>query len=215
MNDVSAIQIEKLCFGYPGHEPVFNGLDFELRANEKRGLIGPTGCGKTTLLHLMVGLLKPDSGAMRLFGRDCRTEKDFAPMRRRIGLVFQDPDDQLFCPTVIEDLMFGPLNLGLTPRAAQQKARDVLAQLGLTALEQRITYKLSGGEKRLVSLAAVLTMEPNVLLLDEPTNGLDEPSRERLLAVLKRLTCGRLVVSHDRAFLDALGDPLQTLHGPR
>jgi len=124
-------------------------------------------------------------------------------VRQRAGLLFQDPEDQLFCPTVAEDVAFGPLNLGKSRDEAATIVADVLARLDLTGYEDRITYKLSGGEKRLVSLAAVLAMEPEVLLLDEPTGGLDDEHDARLRAILADLPQAALVVSHDRDLLEA------------
>ena len=133
-----------------------------------------------------------------------RREKDFVEVRRRAGLLFQYPEDQLFCPTVIEDVAFGPLNLGKSREEATRIAADTLDRLGLPGYEDRITYRLSGGEERLVSLAAVLAMQPDVLLLDEPTNGLDEEHTDRLLAILDDLPQAALVVSHDSDLLRAM-----------
>ncbi len=198
------ISLQNITFSYGAGRPVLRDLDLELRAGDRLALLGANGSGKTTLLHLIVGLLKPQAGTVVAFGRARRQEPDFQEVRRRAGLLFQDPDDQLFCPTVEEDVAFGPLNMGLPPTAVRRRVRETLDQLGLTGFETRITYKLSGGEKRLVSLATVLAMEPEVLLLDEPSAGLDPETRRRLIEVLGRLPQALLVVSHDREFLAAV-----------
>ena len=195
--------LRKLSFAYDGARPVLGGLDFALAAGERVGLTGANGSGKTTLLHLIVGLLRPTGGEIEAFGKVRRVEADFIEVRQRAGLLFQDPEDQLFCPTVAEDVAFGPLNLGKSRDEAAAIVADVLARLDLTGYEDRITYKLSGGEKRLVSLAAVLAMEPDVLLLDEPTGGLDDEHDARLRAILADLPQAALVVSHDRDLLEA------------
>lgn len=191
-------------FAYDSAHPVLNGVDFELNAHERVALTGPNGGGKTTLLHLMVGLHKPTAGQLQAFGRVRQTEEDYREVRARAGLLFQDPDDQLFCPTVAEDIAFGPLNLGKSRQEALAIVHDTLALLGLSGFENRITYKLSGGEKRLVSLAAVLAMQPEALLLDEPTNALDPPARARLLQILQTLPQAMVMVSHDQDLLAAL-----------
>lgn len=209
------IAIEKLTFGYPPQAPIIDGLDFTLAPGERIGLVAPNGSGKTTLLHLIMGLLTPTAGALRIFGRERRQEKDFWEVRRRIGLLFQDADDQLFSPTVIEDVAFGPLNLGKTRAEALAVARSTLAFLGLEGFEERVTFKLSGGEKRLVALATVLAMEPEVLLLDEPTAGLDQRTKQRLVGILTELDLGCLVISHEYDFLTATVDHIYTLEGGR
>jgi cobalt/nickel transport system ATP-binding protein len=194
---VDGIALRGVGFAYAPERPVLDGLDLALSADERVALLGPNGSGKTTLLHVMVGLLRPHAGHVEAFGRVRRTEDDFREVRRRAGLLFQDPEDQLFCPTVLEDVAFGPINLGLARAEALDVAGETLAALGLGGYEQRITYKLSGGEKRLVSLAAVLAMKPDVLLLDEPTGDLDGRSRHRLLEMLSERTEGLLLVTHD------------------
>jgi len=197
----SLIALRGVGFAYDGGKPVLSCLDFELREGERVALLGPNGSGKTTMLHLIVGLLKPSAGEVVAFGRPRRSEADFFEVRQRAGLVFQDPEDQLFCPTVYEDVAFGPLNLGRSRDEVRAIVGETLEALGLAGYEERITYKLSGGEKRLVSLAAVLAMQPEVLLLDEPTSGLDEEAEGRLLAILKDLPLAMVVASHDREFL--------------
>jgi cobalt/nickel transport system ATP-binding protein len=153
---------------------------------------------------LIVGLLRPDRGEIAIFGKPRREEGDFHEVRRRAGLLFQDADDQLFCPTVLEDVAFGPLNLGHDRTTVRHLVAQTLDRLGLSGYAHRITYKLSGGEKRLVALATVLAMQPEVLLLDEPTSGLDETSRRRLIEILQDLPQPMLMVSHDREFREAI-----------
>lgn len=198
------LELSEIHFAYPGRPPTLAGASLGLAAGERLALTGANGAGKSTLLQIMVGLLAPTAGEVIAFGRPRHREADFHEVRRRVGLVFQDPDDQLFCPTVAEDVAFGPLNLGLDRAAAEQRVAQTLARLDLTALRERITHKLSGGEKRLVSLAAVLAMEPEVLLLDEPSNGLDEATTERLIAILESLPQTLVLVSHDPALRDRL-----------
>jgi cobalt/nickel transport system ATP-binding protein len=183
---------------------VFDGLDFALHRGERVGLVGPIGSGKTTLLHLIVGLLKPTTGTVDIFGTPRVHERDFWEVRERVGLLFQDPDDQLFCPTVAEDVAFGPLNQGKSREEAQALVTDTLNMLGLDGFEKRITHHLSGGEKRLVSVASVLAMQPDVLLLDEPIEGLDPATRQRLTKVLQALPLTMLVVSHHQPFLESI-----------
>jgi cobalt/nickel transport system ATP-binding protein len=187
-----------------GGRTILREVSLDLRAGEKLALVGANGAGKTTLLRTWVGLEKPQSGKVIAFGAECRDEKDFRPVRARAGLLFQDPDDQLFSPTVIEDVAFGPLNLGLSQKDAVLRAHETLESLGLAHLSRRMPHRLSGGEKRLVSLAAVLSMKPDALLLDEPTNALDDIFLARLTEILQNLDIAMVVVSHDRHFLEKL-----------
>jgi len=198
------LELDDITFRYPGRQDaVFQGLSFVL-GEERIGLVGPNGSGKTTLLHLMVGLLRPESGSIRFQGTLVQTERDFRPLRRRIGFLFQNVDDQLFSPTVLEDVTFGPLNLGLSHARAVSVAEEVLEQVGLAGYGPRVTHRLSGGEKRLVALATVLAMKPKALLLDEPTNDLDPHSRRRLISILAGLDLAGIIISHDWDFLDRL-----------
>ncbi|MDO8606037.1 MAG: ABC transporter ATP-binding protein [Phaeospirillum sp.] len=200
------IRLEDVRFAYETARPVLDGIDFTLSAGDKVALNGPNGAGKTTLLHLMVGLVTPQAGRVIAFGRPRRAEKDFVEVRARAGLLFQDADDQLFCPTVAEDVAFGPLNQGKTKAEARVIVHQTLSELGLEGLEHRVTHKLSGGQRRLVSLAAVLAMRPEALLLDEPTNALDDATRARLLDILAGLPLAMVIVSHDRDVLDRLAN---------
>ena len=190
-------------FGYQGR-PVLEGADLALQGGERLALVGPNGSGKTSLLHLLVGLLRPAGGKVRAFGAERHSETDFREVRLRVGLLFQDSDDQLFCPTVLEDVAFGPLNQGRGAEEARAVAESTLGVLGLSGLGERVTHRLSGGEKRLVALAGVLAMQPEVLLLDEPTNGLDEATEQRLVEHLAGLPQAMIFVSHDRRLVGRL-----------
>jgi cobalt/nickel transport system ATP-binding protein len=208
------IELQHITFTYPGApQPVFQDFNFQLLPGKHIGLTGPNGCGKTTLLHLIMGLLRPQAGSIVIFGQEVKKEKDFVDIRRKVGLLFQNADDQLFCPTVLEDVAFGPLNQGKPPAEAISIARETMARLGLTGFEDRVTYKLSGGEKKLVSLATVLAMEPQLLLLDEPTAGLDEPTKDRLIHILKHLDIGYMIVSHEHDFLNHTVGQCCHVHG--
>jgi cobalt/nickel transport system ATP-binding protein len=196
------IHLENVAFAYPGGRPVLDRLNFELRRGEKLGLVGPNGSGKTTFFHTIMGLLRPATGTIRVFEKPVKTEREFLLVRRKIGLLFQDPDDQLFSPTVLEDVAFGPLNLGKSPHEARMISQAILAELGLGGLEDQITHTLSMGQKRLVSLATVLALQPEVLLLDEPTSGLDETTWTTLVDVLNRFDGSYVIISHDKEFLN-------------
>ena len=209
------IELKAITFRYPGADPVLENLDLKFYSGEKMGLVAPNGSGKTTLLHIIMGLLKPESGQLEIFGKPVSNEKDFLEVRRRIGLLFQDSDDQLFSPTVLEDVTFGPLNLGKTTADAIDIARKTLAYLGLTDFEDRVTFKLAGGEKRLVSLATVLAMEPEVLLLDEPINGLDTKTQKIITDILSRLELSYIIISHDIDFLAETTNALYTMQEGR
>ena len=197
------IELQNITFTYPGaSQPVFKDFNYRLLPGEHIGLIGPNGCGKTTLLHLIMGLLRPQVGRIVVLGQEVTKAKDFAEVRQKVGLLFQNADDQLFCPTVLEDVAFGPLNQGKSPAEATHIARETMERLGLTGFEDRVTYRLSGGEKKLVSLATVLAMQPQLLLLDEPTSGLDEATKHRLVHILNDLDIAYMIVSHEDGFLE-------------
>ena len=208
------IELQNLTFSYPGAaKPVFQDFNYQLLPGTHIGLIGPNGCGKTTLLHLIMGLLRPQAGRIVIFGQEVKKERDFVEVRQKVGLLFQNADDQLFCPTVLEDVTFGPLNQGKPPAEAIRIARETMARLGLTGFEDRVTYRLSGGEKKLVSLATVLAMQPRLLLLDEPTAGLDENTRHRLIHILQDLDIAYMIVSHEPDFLNHTVGECCHVHG--
>lgn len=198
------INLKQLGYHYPGGDWIVKEVTFGLYPRQRVAIVGDNGSGKTTLLHLMLGLLPATQGAIEILGQRRRTEAEFAAIRTHIGLVFQAADDQVFCPTVLEDVAFGPLNQGYTMAQAHTISCQVLTQLGLQGYEHRLTHQLSGGEKRLVALAGVLAMQPQALLLDEPTTGLDQQAKQRLLTQLQQLPQALLIVSHDEAFLAQL-----------
>lgn len=198
------IELKELTFSYGSRkDPVLDRINLALHHQQRTGLIGPNGCGKTTLFHCMMGLLKPQSGTIFFKGNEINATKDFVTLRREIGMLFQDADDQLFSPTVLEDVAFGPLNLGTDPERAKEAARLTLDELGLRHLENRVTHHLSGGEKKLVSLATILAMQPRALFLDEPTNNLDPDTRARLIEIITGFDLGYIIISHDYDFLAA------------
>jgi len=196
------IQMKDVAFSYSFNSlPVLDHLNFELKKGDKIGLIGPNGSGKTTFLHILMGLLPVSSGTLHIMGMPVQTEKDFLIVRQKVGFLFQNSDDQLFSPTVLEDVAFGLLNMGKTSKEAVEISLKTLDALNLKGFEDRVTHRLSGGEKKLVALATVLVMQPDVLLLDEPTTALDEATRERLIHILNELEISYIIVSHEYDFL--------------
>ncbi len=196
------VELQQASFSYPESDrPILDRVNVSLDYGQRIGLIGPNGSGKTTLLHLVMGLFPLSKGALLFKGKQVKEKKDFQKLRRSVGLVFQDADDQLFSPTVIEDVSFGPLNLGASQEDAFAISYAILADLELTHLAERVTHQLSGGEKKLVSLATILSMRPEAMLLDEPTNNLDTEIRARFIEILNRLEIAYLIISHDWDFL--------------
>jgi cobalt/nickel transport system ATP-binding protein len=202
MANENLIELSNISFAYPNGPSVFNDFSFSFPSGAKAGLIGSNGSGKTTLLQIIMGLLKPSNGEIYLFGQLTKKESEFRKARLKIGFVFQDANDQLFCPTVKDDISFGPLNMGFSRKEADIIVDETLEQLGLTEFKDRITYALSDGEKKLVSIGTALAMRPEMLILDEPTTCLDENAVDRVVDVLNNCDLPYLVVAHDRPFLD-------------
>ena len=196
------LDVKNLTVTYGDGTRAVENLSLHLEPGEKCALIGANGAGKTSLLLSLVGAL-PAEGTVAAAGVTLRKET-LPQLRQRVGLVLQNPDDQLFLPTVERDVAFGPENLGLDREAVRQRTQAVLERLGIAHLKDRSALRLSGGEKRMAALAAVLAMEPQVLLLDEPTAFLDPRARRRLLEVLQRLPQTMLVATHDLGFALAL-----------
>lgn len=208
---IPLLELRNISYSYPSHNAsLLSRINFSI-STERIGLIGPNGSGKTTFFQIIMGLLKANSGEILLDGTAVTNEKDFRRLRRRVGLLFQHSDDQLFSPTVLEDVAFGPLNLGVAPEKAKEISIRTLDHLGLNGFEDRITHKLSGGEKKLVALATILSMEPQLLLLDEPSNNLDPATRERLIAILRGQDLAHIIISHDLDFLASTCTRLYTI----
>ena len=193
---MTILRCDDLTFGYPDGEPVLRGVTFAVEAGERLALLGPNGAGKSTLLLHFNGLLLPDAGRVTIGGITV-TDATLRDVRRRVGFVFQDPDDQLFLPTLLEDVAFGPLNDGVEPVEAERRTMLLLAELGLDHAADRAAHHLSGGEKRLASLATVLVMEPAIIVLDEPTAGLDARARRRVVELLQNRRETLIVATHD------------------
>ena len=190
-----AIRLEGVSFAYPGGDAVLRDITFEVEEGTCAGLIGPNGAGKSTLL-LMLNGLHIGNGTLEVAGIRPQGPA-LKELRRRVGVVFQDPDDQLFMPVVLEDVALGPLNLGQSPEEAAATARRSLERCGAEHLADRRPGRLSLGERKRVALAAVLAMDPQVLVLDEPTAGLDPVGRHAFQKLLRSLQATRLIATHD------------------
>lgn len=198
-----ALEVEDLSFTHPDGTPALHGVSFSLEPGENVVLLGPNGSGKTTLLLNLNGTLQ-GQGAIRVCGLEL-SRSNAAEIRRRVGIVFQDADDQLFMPTVLEDVMFGLRNLGYGVEQAGVQAKATLERVGIgSALHDRAPYHLSAGEKRRVAIAGVLVMNPDLLLLDEPTTSLDPPGQKGLLNLLAELPQSKVIATHDIPFARAL-----------
>lgn len=190
------ITVDNIKFNYE-KQSILQGISFNLKAGERVALLGRTGAGKSTLLNNLIGLKFPQKGEIIIDGLKLE-KKNIADIRRNIGFAFQNPEDQLFMPTILEDVMFGLLNYKIPASMAKEKARFLLDKFGLIAYENRSSHELSGGQKRLAALASILALEPNILILDEPTNGLDPAWRKKLAEILLNLPIKViLIASHD------------------
>jgi cobalt/nickel transport system ATP-binding protein len=197
-----AISARDVHFRYEDGTVALAGVSLEVRRGETVALLGANGSGKTTFVLHLNGLLM-GRGAIEICGIPVRKET-LAEVRQKVGIVFQDPDDQLFMPTVLEDVAFGPLNLGAAPDEAEERARAALKQVGMLEWAGKAPYHLSAGQKKRAAIAGVLAMRPEALVLDEPTTLLDPPGRRALAAVLRELPQAKLIVTHDTAFASAL-----------
>jgi len=189
------IEVENLHFSYPDGKVALQGVDIVIQPGEKAALVGPNGAGKSTLMLHLNGILKGE-GQVKVCGMSI-TKENLGQVRAAVGLVFQNADDQLFSPTVFEDVAFGPLYMGLGDEEVSQRVTEALAAVGMLGYEERISHHLSGGEKKQIAIATVLAMEPEILVLDEPTAGLDPRSRRRLINLLDQLPQTMLVSTHD------------------
>ena len=189
------IEFQNVSFAYEKGKPVLRDLSFRIEAGEAVGLIGANGAGKSTVMKLLLGLLSGE-GKILVDGMDLgRT--NLAEIRRKLGFVLQNSDNQMFMPTVYEDMMFAPLNYGLTREEAERRVDAALERLGLTALKYRHNHKLSGGEKRMAAIATILAMEPEAILMDEPSSALDPYNRRIIINTIRALRQTKLITSHD------------------
>lgn len=200
------LELKNISFSYGKQKELLHNFNFMLSAGERIGLIGPNGSGKTTIFKIIMGLLQPQAGEIIIFSQPRKNKQDFLEVRQNIGYLFQDPDNQLFCPTVVEDIAFGPLNLGKTKQEALAIADTKLQLVGMAGYQNKITYNLSQGEKKIISFAAVLAMEPRLLLLDEPFASLDNITVERMIAILNTIQQPYLIVSHNKNLLEKVID---------
>ncbi len=210
------VSVKDVKYNYPAGVNALKSVSLEIGQGERVAILGPNGSGKSTFILLIAGLLMPNQGEIRVFG-ELTTSKDFQKFRSRIGLVFQDPDDQLFTPSVIEDIAYGPKNLKLPEEDIKARCEHVLGKMGITHLRNRPPHRLSFGEKKKVSLATALVLKPELLILDEPTANLDLVSRRGLLETLNELNKGGttiIVSTHDVEALPELADRIIVIsHG--
>lgn len=212
------IRLENICFEYEDSVALQN-INLNISKGESVGLEGDNGCGKTTLIKLLNGLIFPTSGEYffegnKIDSKSMKNEMFAKAFHQKVGYVFQNPENQLFCSTVEEEIAFGPKQMGLSKSEVQMRCNDVMKLLGIEHIAQRAPYHLSGGEKKKTALACVLSMNPEVLILDEPLNGLDRKTREALLQVLKALkSAGKtlIIATHDEKLLQQLSDRIITL----
>ena len=197
------IEFRNVSFSY-GEAPVVENLSFSIRKGENVGLIGANGAGKSTIMKLMLGLIT-GSGEIKVDGLPMNKE-NLGEIRKKIGFVLQDSDNQMFMPTVYEDMIFGPRNYGLSKEETDGRVDAVLAQLGLQDLKHRHNHKISGGEKRMAAIATILAMEPEMILMDEPSTALDPVNRRTVINTINRLPQTKLIASHD---LDMILDTCQ------
>lgn len=198
-----AIKFTDVCFSYPGGREVLRQVSFRISRGEKVALVGLNGSGKSTLLLHTDGLLLADSGSVEING-SVVNRKNLDHCRRSVGLVFQNADDQLFMPTVEADVAFGPCNMGLPQQEIEARVEKALRLTGCTHLRKSVPFKLSGGQKKMVSIASVLSMEPEILVLDEPTSGLDFAARTQFIGIIDRLPHTLLMSTHDMDLVQRL-----------
>lgn len=200
------LSVQQICVAIQ-QRIVIQNFSFELNNQQRLFLLGEIGAGKSTLLHSLLGFIPIQSGKIKWFDKLCVSEADFQPLRGgTIGICFQNAEEQLFGPTVLDDVAFGPLNQGLSRSIAYERAEKQLMDLDISHLKNRAINATSGGEKTFIALAGVLAMQPKVLLLDEPTNGLDRNNKEKLIHLLQSLKLPMIIASHDQDFVKRLAD---------
>jgi len=208
------VEVHDLEFTYPDGTSALQGVSFRVAHGESAAIVGANGAGKSTLLLHLNGYLAPTRGTVRI-GDFLLTKETLKQVRRTVGMVFQDPDDQLFMPTVYDDVAFGPLNLGLAAHDVDVQVANALAIVGAGHLKNRPPYKLSGGEKRAVSIATVLSMSPDILVMDEPTSNLDPKARRKLIELLKTFRHTKIIATHDLDMVIDLCERTIVMHNGR
>ncbi|MDD2501018.1 MAG: ABC transporter ATP-binding protein [Geobacter sp.] len=206
------VAADRLSFSYPDGTAALRSVSFCIHHGESVAVIGGNGAGKSTLLQQLNGYLTPTSGEVRI-GDFPVTSKTLHDVRRSVGMVFQDPDDQLFMPTVFDDVAFGPRNLGLPPETVEQRVATALRAVGAGHLAAKPPYRLSCGEKKRVAIATVLAMDPAILVMDEPTAGLDPFARREVIKLLKEFSHTRIITSHDLDMVAEVCERVLVMHG--
>ena len=208
------IQFEHVSFSYEPDRPVLTDVSFTISDGESVGLIGANGAGKSTIMKLILGLITPSGGAISVDGIPVGKET-LREIRRKLGFVLQDSDNQMFMPTVYEDMIFAPLNYMISREETDRRVDQVLEKLGIQDLKHRYNHKISGGEKRMAAIATILAMEPDTILMDEPTSALDPYNRRIVIRAIRELTQTKLLSSHDLDMILDTCDRVILLSGGR
>jgi cobalt/nickel transport system ATP-binding protein len=212
----SIIQTENMSFTYPDGTSALRNINIEIKEGERAAVIGSNGAGKSTLFSHFNGLTKPTKGSIKIDGQLVSYKKEeMMEIRQKVGIVFQNPDDQLFAPTVMEDVAFGPMNLGLSEDEVEKRVEESLAKVGMTGLEKKAPHHLSGGQKKRVAIAGILAMEPKIMVLDEPTTGLDPKGVDQVMKILfdlNREDMSIIIASHDVEMVTEFADKIFVLH---
>lgn len=210
------LSTENLSFTYPDGTQALKNINIEIEKGEKVAIIGPNGAGKSTLFSHFNGLTEPTSGCVKIEGKHISFEKDeLLKVRQKVGIVFQDPNDQLFAPTVKEDIAFGPMNLGLSYDEVEKRVEDALKMVGMENYEDKTPHHLSGGQQKRIAIAGIIAMKPELMILDEPTAGLDPDGVEKVLNILNQLNeegMTLIISSHDIDMISKYADKIFVLY---
>lgn len=210
------LSTENLSFTYPDGTQALKNINIEIEKGEKVAIIGPNGAGKSTLFSHFNGLTEPTSGCVKIEGKAISFEKDeLLKVRQKVGIVFQDPNDQLFAPTVKEDIAFGPMNLGLSYDEVEKRVEDALKMVGMENYEDKTPHHLSGGQQKRIAIAGIIAMKPELMILDEPTAGLDPDGVEKVLNIMNQLNkegMTLIISSHDIDMISKYADKIFVLY---
>lgn len=210
------LSTENLSFTYPDGTQALKNINIEIEKREKVAIIGPNGAGKSTLFSHFNGLTEPTSGCVKIEGKPISFEKDeLLKVRQKVGIVFQDPNDQLFAPTVKEDIAFGPMNLGLSYDEVEKRVEDALKMVGMENYEDKTPHHLSGGQQKRIAIAGIIAMKPELMILDEPTAGLDPDGVEKVLNIMNQLNeegMTLIISSHDIDMISKYADKIFVLY---